>query len=64
MPPRRSACHLPDPDAPARAEAHPDIGRHLIATDGAPMGAPRAAGVCQRCPEPSGPCDMPSESMP
>jgi hypothetical protein len=44
------AWHLAECDDPTRAEAHCDIGRHLIATDGNPDGHCQVAGVCPRCP--------------
>ena len=45
------AWHLADCDDPARPEAHCDIGRHLLASDGNPEGHCRVAGTCPRCPE-------------
>ena len=49
------AWHLADCDDPARPEAHCDLGRHLLASDGNPDGHCRVAGVCPRCPEDTGP---------
>jgi hypothetical protein len=43
--------HLADCDDPASAEAHCEIGRHLIATDGNPDGHCQVGGTCPRCPE-------------
>jgi hypothetical protein len=48
------AWHLADCGDPSRAEAHCEMGRHLIATDGNPDGHCRVAGVCPRCPETTG----------
>lgn len=45
------AWHLADCDEPARPEAHCDLGRHLIASDGNPDGHCLVNGVCPRCPE-------------
>ena len=45
------AWHMADCDDPMRAEAHCEIGQHLIATDGNPDGHCRVAGACPRCPE-------------
>ena len=58
------AWHLADCDDPSRAEAHCDIGRHLIATDGNPDGHCQVAGICLRCPQPTGPANLPSASVP
>ena len=44
------AWHLADCDDPAQAEAHCDVGRHLLASDGNPDGHCRVGGVCPRCP--------------
>jgi hypothetical protein len=52
------AWHLADCDDPTRAEAHCDVGRHLLATDGNPDGHCRVAGVCPRCPDTSGPVEQ------
>ena len=52
------AWHLAECEDPARAEAHCAIGRHLMATDGNPDGHCQAAGVCLRCPQPTGPADL------
>lgn len=45
------AWHLADCDDPTRAEAHCDVGRHLLASDGNPDGHCRVGGVCPRCPD-------------
>ena len=47
------AWHLAECDDPWRSEAHCEIGRHLIATDGNPDGHCFVAGICPRCPETS-----------
>jgi hypothetical protein len=52
------AWHLADCDDPARSEAHCDMGRHLLATDGNPDGHCRVDGVCPRCPDPPRPSDQ------
>jgi hypothetical protein len=52
------AWHLAECDDPAQWEAHCDIGRHLMATDGNPDGHCQVAGVCPRCPQPTGPSDL------
>jgi hypothetical protein len=45
------AWHLADCDDPSRSEAHCDVGRHLLASDGNPDGHCHVAGVCPRCPD-------------
>jgi hypothetical protein len=45
------AWHLADCHDPSRSDAHCDVGRHLLATDGNPDGHCRVAGVCPRCPD-------------
>jgi hypothetical protein len=52
------AWHLADCDDPMRSEAHCDVGRHLLATDGNPDGHCHVAGVCPRCPASPGPGDQ------
>ena len=52
------AWHLADCDDPARPEAHCDVGRHLLASDGNPDGHCRVAGACPRCPNATGPADQ------
>jgi hypothetical protein len=52
------AWHLADCDDPARAEAHCDVGRHLLASDGNPDGHCRVGGVCPRCPVATSPSDQ------
>jgi hypothetical protein len=52
------AWHLAECDDPTRLEAHCDVGRHLLATDGNPDGHCHVAGVCPRCPDTSGPGDQ------
>ena len=52
------AWHLADCDDPARAEAHCDVGRHLLASDGNPDGHCRVGGVCPRCPDAASPGDQ------
>ncbi|HET6318747.1 MAG TPA: hypothetical protein VFG86_20020 [Chloroflexota bacterium] len=44
------AWHLADCDDPWRDDAHCEIGRHLIATDGNPDGHCLVGGACPRCP--------------
>ncbi|MBV9359464.1 MAG: hypothetical protein JO023_28465 [Chloroflexi bacterium] len=44
------AWHLADCADPAQLEAHCQLGRHLIATDGNPDGHCLVDGVCPRCP--------------
>ena len=58
------AWHLAECGDPARAEAHCAIGRHLMATDGNPDGHCQVAGVCPRCPEPTGPADTATQTAP
>jgi len=53
------AWHLADCDDPARSEAHCDVGRHLLATDGNPDGHCLVGGACPRCPDASSPGDQP-----
>lgn len=43
------AWHLADCDDPTRSEAHCDVGRHLLATDGNPDGHCLVGGTCPRC---------------
>ena len=43
------AWHLADCDDPGRAEAHCDLGRHLLASDGNPDGHCLVGGFCPRC---------------
>jgi len=50
---RPVAWHLAECDDPWRNEAHCEIGRHLLATDGHPDGHCYVDGTCQRCPEAS-----------
>ena len=45
------AWHLADCDDPARSEAHCELGRRLLASDGNPDGHCRVAGTCPRCLE-------------
>ena len=45
------AWHLADCDDPARPDAHCDLGRRLLASDGNPDGHCRVAGACPRCAE-------------
>jgi hypothetical protein len=51
------AWHLADCDDPARSDAHCDLGRHLLASDGNPDGHCRVAGACLRCAEGTRPSD-------
>jgi hypothetical protein len=44
------AWHLADCADPAQLEAHCELGRHLIATDGNPDGHCLVDGSCPRCP--------------
>jgi len=53
------AWHLADCDDPARSEAHCDVGRHLLATDGNPDGHCLVGGACPRCPDATRPGDQP-----
>jgi hypothetical protein len=45
------AWHLADCSAPASAEAHCEVGKHLIAVDGNPDGHCLVGDVCPRCEE-------------
>jgi hypothetical protein len=54
------AWHLAECEDPARLEAHCELGRHLIATDGNPDGHCLVQGVCPRCPASATPDESPA----